>query len=169
MQGKDLVQDIISIQNIRQRWDKFLMTAKSLLAAYSGGEVKRSRDPPILHAFGYQIINEVFIAPDPKVEGGKLVLCLAVTGYPADDHLAFDNSRFRLIRYILMEEVERVASTLGSAPSVRGAVAILQHNGSLSSLYWNGRRWSNFVFHEWGPWLPMIYYQRRSLWPGPLR
>lgn len=127
------------------------MTGQSLLAAYSGGDVESRTDPPILYALDCAITHEIFTTPDPEVEGGMLVACLAVEAGSWDMKPAFDSYRFSATKKVLMNEVERVASTLDSAPRVRGAIAILQPDYSLSCLYWDGKQWINAVFYDWWP------------------
>lgn len=122
----ETIQNITGEEDLREKWRKFYETGVSLLAAYSGADLEYHegaiRVPAGLGCFE----TRLFTTPDPEVEGGTLVLCLAaVRGAGGDTYFAENGNRLTDITVAIVPDVEVFASSLEASPRVRGAMVLL--------------------------------------------
>ncbi|GAP88575.2 hypothetical protein SAMD00023353_7000500 [Rosellinia necatrix] len=148
----ETVERITHEKNVRRMWSIFYETGQALLATYSGAEVVYHHDAvrvPSKGGWAGELEIKMFTSPDPEVEGGVLVLCLATLGDQMDTYVTVDTNQLTDATEAIIPGVEEFASTLQGSPKVRGAILILQDNGNWKNVYWDGRRWINIIYLEW--------------------
>ncbi|TGJ84568.1 hypothetical protein E0Z10_g4183 [Xylaria hypoxylon] len=148
--GVETVENIALEKDANEMWRKFEETGQSLLAAYTGADVEYHEDAIRVPSDVDSVEAKVFTAPDPDVEGGIMLLCLAELKDPeGDTYFASNGNRLTDVTDSLAPKVEAFASSLEASPKVRGVMLLLQQDGDWKSLYWDGKRWLNVVYLEW--------------------
>ncbi|KAI0870181.1 hypothetical protein GGS24DRAFT_493191 [Hypoxylon argillaceum] len=152
MIARDVVQHITLAPDTDCRQARFWKMGKMLLAEYSGSEVEHHEDVchiPADAVWASDLGTRVLTAPDPEVEGGTLVLCLAsLRGLDNEFYLPATNNRLYDVASTLIPQIEAFARGLDASPRVRGAM-LLEEKGAWISLYWDGTRWINVIYLEW--------------------
>ncbi|KAF2966249.1 hypothetical protein GQX73_g7343 [Xylaria multiplex] len=148
--GVDRVQYITMEREVKEKWRKFYETGQSLLAAYSGSDIEELEDAIRIPSDLDCLEVKIFRTPDPDVEGGTLLLCLAAIGDPeGDTYIPAYGNRLTDTADALLPGIEALASTLPASPRVRSVMVLLEQDGDWKSLYWDGKRWINVVYLEW--------------------
>lgn len=147
--GIDTVQHITGEEDSEEMRRKFYELGPMILQAFTNADVQETvyvydpRDPPSFDC-------KIYSSADPDVEGGTLVLYLVALNSNADDtHVLEYGNRVTDIASGLIPHCENLAKTLSESSRVRGAMVLLEEDGSWKSMYWDGKRWLNVVFLEW--------------------
>ncbi|KAJ3554590.1 hypothetical protein NPX13_g10575 [Xylaria arbuscula] len=148
MAGIDCVQHVTG----QETWDdmkrEFFRMGRVLLAELAVGteitEIVCTPEDP--HFFDCK----VYSVPDKEVEGGTFMLYLVALNEETDEtHVIEHGNRVTDVATSLIPQFEAMAKTCNEKSRLRGAMVLLEEDGSWKSLYWDGIRWVNLVFFEW--------------------
>ncbi|KAI0160200.1 hypothetical protein GGR57DRAFT_409773 [Xylariaceae sp. FL1272] len=151
--GLKFVESIVLDPDETRRYHTFFSQGRELLAGFSGTEAT-DHDFRISET-GWnpdELDVRLHSTPDPEVDGGRLFFCLAAIKDLEASRLSIEQLdipfRLRDAAYAIFPVIDTFMDGLPNSPRVRGALCILQDKQWMS-LYWDGRRWINFVFLEW--------------------
>ncbi|KAI1258690.1 hypothetical protein F5Y18DRAFT_339049 [Xylariaceae sp. FL1019] len=151
--GLRFVESIVLDPDETRRYQTFFAQGRELLGGFSGTEATDH----VFHTSetGWnpaELDVRLHSTPDPEVEGGRLFFCLASIKDLEASQLYIDEldipSQLRDAAYAIFPVIGTFIEGLPNSPRVRGALCILQDKQWIS-LYWDGKRWINFVFLEW--------------------
>ncbi|KAI0404693.1 hypothetical protein F4802DRAFT_565955 [Xylaria palmicola] len=144
IQGENYVYNIARERDPEKRTKKLYEVGDYLLSAL--GEVENHGRPFSVPEEG-DVDFRVLTAPNPRVKGGKTLLCLVPLRSLGDQtRLDASGNRFKDVSEAMIPKIEAFA---GRWPGSRGAMLILDETGDWMTLLWDGKKWLNIAFLEW--------------------
>ncbi|KAI0516972.1 hypothetical protein F5B22DRAFT_139605 [Xylaria bambusicola] len=146
--GIHVIQDVIGEEDPEEMRRKFYELGLTVFHSFVKSDISEYLD--IGFGNNSAASAKLYSAPDPEVEGGTFLLYLvALDSSSEHTHIVESGNRVTDIAEDLIPNVEKVASVLAESGRVRGAMVLLEEDGSWKSIYWDGKRWINVVFLEW--------------------